>query len=164
MAYCALIDVQALNARRNNNTVYGASTVPTATQVTALIVQIAAEIDTILAAQSIATPVTAPASFVSFLLNLNARGAAALADMAAFPESDGGPGASTHGQTLWKLYQQGLDGLKDGTAIDPAVSDSGQEPTAETYLTENPDNDPYADGFSDGEQPVFSMTRQLRDF
>ena len=87
-----------------------------------------------------------------------------MAETVAFPESDGGPGTSPHGALLWKQYQQGLDSLKNGRGIDPAVAVGGTEPLAETYLTNNPDNDPYTDGFADGEQPVFSMTRQLRDF
>lgn len=164
MAYAAITDVQALNAKR---TTYSANTTPTAAQVTTFITNIAAEIDSVLAAAKTLTPVTAPASFVGFLLNLNALGAAALAETAQFPEVPSGAGdqaSSPHSQRLWKMYQDGLASLKDGSAIDPLSACSSAEALAETYLTANPDNDPHNDGSEDGQQPAFSMQRSLRDF
>jgi hypothetical protein len=161
MAYCAIADVQALNPLRGT---YAAGTRPTDAQVTLLIDQIAGEIDTVLSARGIATPATAPASFLAFLKGLNARGAAALTEMGKFPEADVGPASTPHGQALWRIYQDGLKSLKDGSAIDPATAGSASSVYAETYQTANPDNDPYEDGTGDGQQPAFSMSRDLREF
>lgn len=163
MSYAAVSDVQGLNAKR---TAYSTSTKPTLTQVQGFVDQISAEIDAVLAAKNVATPVTAPASFVTFLLGTNALGAAALAEAAEFPEFDGGPGFTPQAQRYWAMYQSRLDELKLGAAIDPAVTVSDADNLARTYLTDNPDNLGFdgSDGFTDGQQPVFSIGRDGVDY
>jgi hypothetical protein len=112
MSYCTVTDVQAVNPKR----VYDATTTPTLTQLGTFITTIAAEVDTVLQGRGFATPVTAAnttAEFLAFLLALNARGAAAMAEQAMFPESKGMM-AVPAAQVLWKQYQEGLKWLKEG--------------------------------------------------
>lgn len=108
MAYCAIADVQALNPQRPT---YSSSTKPTSTQVEEFIDQIANVIDSKLSARSVGVPVTTPARWVSWLKWGNAHGAAAMAEMAMFPEG-GGPGQTPHGTQLWNMYQKFLTDLE----------------------------------------------------
>lgn len=110
MAYCTITDVRALNPKR----VYDAASKPTETQVNGYITQIAAEIDTVLLGRSLATPVTAPAEFVAHLKQVNAYGAAALAEMGMFPEQ-GGTASTPHGQKLWSMYKDAMSRLSKGS-------------------------------------------------
>lgn len=110
MSYCTLTDVQGLNSKRT----YGASTTPTTTQATEFISKIAGEIDSVLQGRGLVTPVTTPDAFVEFLEQLNAVGAAALAERAMFPESQGLMGGVAAGALHWKQYQDGLKWLKEG--------------------------------------------------
>lgn len=163
MAYAVISDVQGLNAKR---TVYSASTAPTATQVTQFIAQISAEIDAVLAQNAIATPVTSPASYLVFLGLVNAWGAAALAEAAAFPEFDGGPANTPQSMRYWGMYQSALKGINDGTMIDPATAGSGSDTLARTYRMDNTDDLGFdgSDGFTDGQQPAFSMKTSGVDY
>ena len=110
MSYCTLTDVQGFNPKRT----YSATSTPTTTQVTEFISKIAGEIDTVLQGRGLTTPVTVPAAFLEFLEQLNAVGAAALAERAMFPESQGLMGGVAAGALHWKQYQDGLKWLKDG--------------------------------------------------
>ena len=132
MAYCEIADVQALNPTRPT---YSAGTKPTATQVEGYITDIAAEIDTALKARGLNTPVTAPTDFVAHLKQMNALGAAALADSAMFPEAMG-PGASPHGAWLWGLYKGALKSLRESEL--PVGSGGESKPTS--YAVEHPDD------------------------
>jgi hypothetical protein len=105
-----MTDVQGFNPKRT----YGAGTTPTTTQVTEFISKIAGEIDTVLQGRGLTTPVTTPAAFVEFLEQLNAVGAAALAERAMFPESQGLQGPTSAAAVHWKQYQDGLKWLKEG--------------------------------------------------
>lgn len=112
MSYCTTDDIRTINPKR----VYSATSTPTIVQVEGYIDGVAAEIDSILQGRGYTTPVTAgtsSAEFVAFLLALNARGAAALAEQAMFPESRGLMAAPS-GPNLWKQYQDGLKYLKEG--------------------------------------------------
>lgn len=110
MAYCDIGDVQAQNPTRGD---YSATTKPTSTQVEEFIDQISNTIDSTLAGRGLTVPVTTPAYFVDRIKLLNAQGAAALAEMAMFPET-GGPGFSPHGKQLWDIYQAGIKQLREG--------------------------------------------------
>lgn len=119
MAYCDIDDVQSLNSQRG---AYSTSTKPTLVQVTEFIDQIYESINSILLGRGIGTvPVTTPASFVTSLKLGNSQGAAAMAEMAMFPEAIGTPGGSPHGQQLWKMYQEFLKWLREG-ALPTAVN------------------------------------------
>lgn len=136
MAYCAITDVEALNPQRG---AYGASTKPTSTQVTGFMTYVSDEMDSILGARGVTVPVTAPAEFLSHLKQVNAYGAAALAEQAMFPEAVGTPGGSPHGQWLWTVYKRMTDRLEKGALpVDTAATDgprsffereTGDEPT-----------------------------------
>jgi hypothetical protein len=110
MAYCLIADVQGFNPKRT----YGASTTPTTTQVEEYITKIAGEVDSVLQGRGLGTPVTTPTAFVVFLIQLNAVGAAALAERAMFPEATGLMGSTSAAAVHWKQYQDGLKWLKEG--------------------------------------------------
>ena len=136
MAYAALADVQAVNPKRT----YGASTTPTTTQVTAFIDDIAAEIDSVLSARGLATPVTEPASFLAHLTHVNAVGAAARAEFAMFPEAAESPAGSPQGDRLWGQYQEYLRALRRDALPVTQVHDD----VPASFFTENAGNtEPY---------------------
>ena len=108
MSYCILDDVRALVPRE---TLDGSST-PSSTQVGTFIVDVAAEIDSVLKARDLTVPVTEPTDFVTHLKRVNAHGAAAHAMMGMYP-APAGPAGSTHGQALWSMYQQMLKALRN---------------------------------------------------
>jgi len=128
MPYCTITEVQGQNPKRT----YSATSTPTTTQVTEFVTQIANEIDSILLGMGITVPVTTPTELVGFLELLNAYGAAALAEMAMFPESTG-PGASVHGQQLYTMYQAGLKRLEGMSAAGGGVV-TGHVPPASFFL------------------------------
>ena len=110
MSYCTIANVRSLNPKRT----YGSTTTPTETQVNEFIANIAGEIDATLQGRGFTTPVTTPTALVTFLLQLNAVGAAALAERAMFPESQGMEGGTSAGAVHWKQYQDGLKWLREG--------------------------------------------------
>lgn len=151
MSYCAIVDVQALNPKRT----YGAATTPTSTQVTALIAQIAAEIDAILEAQGYTVPVTSPATFVTSLLTVNAYGVAALAEAAMFPETTA-PGETAHWSYLEKKYQAWLKDLRAGI-VPSSLSRSEAASNAASNYTEDTDQENYPDS-------MFAVSSVDKDF
>lgn len=115
MAYCTTTDVQALNPKRP---AYGALTTPTVTQVQSFVDSIGAEIDAIIEGRGYTAPVTAlttSTKFVAWLLALNARGAAALAEQAMFPDRAGMMGAPGSSSVYWAQYKEGIAFLKTCT-------------------------------------------------
>jgi hypothetical protein len=109
VSYCTLTDVIGINPKR----IYTVSSTPTIAQVTSFMAQIAAEIDSILQGRGLTTPVTVTPEFVAWLSALNARGAAAMAEQAMFPETRGMMQTSS-GAVLWSQYQDGLKFLRTG--------------------------------------------------
>jgi len=103
MSYCTITDVQALNSQRD---AYSATTNPSLTEVNGFITQIGNELDSLLLARGLTVPVITPTEFVGALALANAQGAAALAEMAQFPEAQGTMGGSPHGQQLWAMYEK----------------------------------------------------------
>ena len=148
MAYASQSDIEAQNPKRT----YGVATKPTATQVGEYINSIAAEIDNVLSSQGYAIPVTSPANFVTHLKQLNAYGAAALAEYAMFPEA-ANVGETPHGAILWKMYQAGLKALRDGE-IPAGVPKSSASIGPASYAT----------GQSDYPAPVFRMSSDDLEF
>lgn len=146
MAYCTVQDVEAQNSQREP---YSNDTRPTRVQVSDFIDDVAGEMDSILAAQGQAVPVTEPPSFVSMLRRLNALGAASYAEEGMYPESDG----ETMATRLYKRYQDGLARLVDGSAIPPAApSATATRVRATSYGIDNPASDGNAPA------PVFQIT------
>lgn len=118
MSYCSITDVQGLLAQR----VFSASTKPTTTQVNTFISDVSSVIDTALQGRGLATPVTTPADFVTYLKQVNAMGAAALAEQAMYPEA-GGIGSTPNSKRLWDMYQAALKALKED-ALPVSVSET----------------------------------------
>jgi len=135
MAYCDIDDIRALNPQRT----YSTSSVPTTAQVEEHVDNIAGAIDTVLKGRGLTTPVTTPTAFVTWLKQVNAYGAAALAEMGMFPEAVG-MGQSPQGDRLWKLYQQAMSFLQKGDL--PAAIQS-DDPSS--FWTEHPVTEPTED-------------------
>jgi hypothetical protein len=155
MSYCTIAHVQGLNPQRGD---YGASTHPTAAEVKVFILQIAAEIDTILSGRGIAVPVTAPAEFVTALQLGNSQGAAALAEQAMFPDSPANQGGSPHGAQLWAMYEKFKDWLKKGEL--PAGSAvSGGKPRSFFQQHEAADEEP--DTTYDWQRPAIRKNKEF---
>jgi hypothetical protein len=146
MAYCTITDVRGLNPKRT----YSTTTTPTQAQVEQYITDIAAEIDNAIQSQGYTVPVTSPANFVAVLKMLNARGAAAQAEIAMFPES--GPGSTPHGAQLLSLYRDGLKALRSGEIPEEITGQTGAN--VASYYTESADKDSY-----DG--PVFKKSSEF---
>lgn len=149
MAYCAIADVRALNPQRT----YSATSKPSTTQVEGHIDDIAGQIDTVLKGRGLTTPVTTPAAFVTYLEQVNAYGAAALAEMGMFPEA-GGVGATPQGDRLWKLYSQAMKYLQSGDL--PSAIQSG-DPAS--FFTEHPITEPTED--YDWRKPKFGKDKEF---
>lgn len=135
-AYASLANVQALLAKWP----ISATSKPTQTEVESFISSIAAEIDIVLAAAGVNVPVATPATFLVWLTQVNAYGAAALASAAMFPADAGtGPAGTPLSPTLRRFYESGLAALKDGSGIPPDAPRTSSGVMMSTYLTENPD-------------------------
>lgn len=145
---------------------FPSQTAPDTIQLLALIDEHSAEIDMVLGTVGYTTPVTTPASAVTWLKLVCEYGVAAAAIKSAFPETiqsnNGGPAIPAY--AFWeKRYQDALKALRERTITLPGVVMSGSQ-NAQTYLTDNPTNDPFNDGFETGQQPVFSTLESLREF
>jgi hypothetical protein len=137
MAYCTITEVKALNPKRT----YDTSSTPTQLQVESFITRIGSEIDSALSLWGITTPVTSPVAFVDHLKQLNAYGAAALAEMGQFPEM-AIPGTTPHGSKLWQMYKDGLAKLEEGKF---PIGGIGPQPTSFFEKHEGEDEDPHRD-------------------
>lgn len=151
MSYCTSTEVGNLNPKRT----YGASTTPTSTQVTALITQVAVEIDAILESLGYTVPVTEPANLVNFLKYVNAYGAAWLAESGMFPETTE-PGETAHWQILKKTYDKYMDMLLSGK-IPPALEEGVLGHDVASYYTEMSDQDDFP-------EPVFRKRPSDQEF
>ena len=147
MSYAVIADVQGVIPKWT----FSGTTKPSTTQATAIIDAVSEEIDSILAARGIAVPVTAPAHFLAALVMLNVYGGAARILRAAFPDATG-PG-ETPAYAYWeKQYDEGIAGLRNGTAIPRSVSASDLYVDPSTYFTRNPDEE---EDLGDIAEPTF---------
>ena len=128
MSYAAIDDVKRLNPKR----LYDLKTTPTLAQVEQMISGISNEIDCILSGRGLSIPVTAPAEFVARLKLINAQGAAAMAEMAMFPDQ---------GSLLYKQYRDGLESLRS----DPLPTAPSSSSQARSFFTEHPTEEPTED-------------------
>lgn len=152
MSYCTITDIRALNPQRT----YSAVTTPTATQVEAYITQIAGELDATLLGRGLSVPVSTPAEFVAFLLQLNAVGAAARAEQAMFPEAKG-LGTTPAAQVLWKQYQDGLKWLREGKLPTGTTAEALPFSFRDKHVgTEDEPSEDY-----DWQKPKFGMSREF---
>ena len=136
MAYAVLADIQALIAKFT----VGTATTPTTTQAGAIISDVQDEIDTMLAANGVAVPVTAPAHFVSALGLVNQYGAAAAILKSMFLDAVGA--GETPAYAFWEeRYRRGLASIKDGSMIPPDVLFNEASVAPSTYFTRNPDTE-----------------------
>lgn len=147
MAYAAIADVRGLNPKRT----YSATTTPTEAQVIQYIADIAVEIDNVLQSQGYTVPVTAPDNFVSHLKLLNARGAAAQAEMAMFPDAVNG--ATPQGAQLLSLYHDGLKALRSGEIAASLAPGESSSPVG-SYYTSGADQETYPG-------PAFTSTKEF---
>lgn len=144
MAYATLDGVREQNPRA----VYSDTSKPTVAQVEQLLEDVAAEIDTRLAAAGYIVPITVPAALLATVTRLNAMGAAAMAQMGMFPETVGAGATSDLGSRLWKMYQDGLEAL---VKAGPPTEGSWAGATggrARSYVTDNPTDTTTAPAFT----------------
>ncbi len=99
------------------------ATTPSLTECTALIEQIAQEIDGRLRKRGITTPVVDPEG-VTLLLPINAVGAAAAILRSAFPQEQGIGGDRGAAAGLERSYQDSLQEIDDGLIDKDSVKDS----------------------------------------
>ncbi len=166
MGYTDEAGAQKMVARLYNAAGFTTTTIPTELQLLAFIEETSAEIDMALGSVGYVTPVTTPASAVTWLKAVCNYGVAAEALKAAFPESvqssNGGPVIPAY--AYWeKRYQDALALIREGSMSLPDAPTTGAQ-DAQTYLTDNPDNNPFEDGTSEGQQPIFSLYESLRPF
>jgi hypothetical protein len=112
MAYATLSDVQTYLGPF----VPGPSTSPSASQVSELLANCSNEIDAALKSRGLTVPIVAPPEFVTFLVQLNAMGAAGFVLYQVFPVT-GSPGSSPMGDYLTKTYQARLADFRKGIGI-----------------------------------------------
>lgn len=147
MAYADVEHVAIYNQQRT----YSASSKPSVSQVKVICAWVASVIDAALANIGYVVPVTAPIS-LSILQDLNAMGAAASAEMAAFMGAN--PNESQHASMLHKRFEQRLADIVSGKLKLP---DAPQDFSGTSPMTG------FAHCTSEGKKPVFSY-EALRDF
>jgi hypothetical protein len=144
---------------------FGVSTTPTSTQVDTFRTQIAAELDMHLGSVGYVVPVV-DATFAVWLSLAESEGVAAMVLKAFAPESvvseNGGPVIPAY--AFWELrYRASLKAIDDRKISSETAATTGTN-LARTYLTDNPTNNPFEDGSTEGQQPLASMGSALREF
>ena len=132
------------------------SSSPTTTELDAIMEDVAGELNTCMAAQGLAVPVTTPDYFLDWLEGLASAGAAARALKSMFPGATGP--AETPAYSFWhRIYDNGLKMIKSGDAIPPdAVSTGVIAPS--TYGTKHPVTN--AD-VGENAEPMFKVEQKL---
>ena len=138
MAYASVSDV---TARLGRFDAPGASTQPSETEVETMLHEVSGAVDAILASRGVATPVTAPTSFVDWLGGVVAAGVTAQALAIRFPNDLGSEGAGWAVAYWTDKYDKAVAGLKDGSMVPPELTDSSSRMVTSTYLTDNPDTE-----------------------
>jgi hypothetical protein len=150
MAYSEPADVQDLVGFELSST-----SKPTEAQATALVDQVAAEVDSVLAGAGYMVPVTAPDYFLSALKLLNSAGAAAAILKVMFPDATGA--AESPAYAFWdKWYRDGLARLRDGSGVPPDVTTNSAAVGPSTYFTRNPDAE---EELGDIAEPFFTRSK-----
>jgi hypothetical protein len=116
-------------------------------------------IDGVLSGRGLAVPVAAPPSFVDSLRELNAIGAAARVVAALYPQA-AGPASTTFHEWLQRLFDAGLDRLRDGEGIPDSAVVTGALPRS--FWTSHPDSNSadFAGTPGNENDPVFTRDRQ----
>lgn len=127
MAYCTIDDLKIYVPKLE----FSASTKPTSTQVESIITNTSYEIDSALQTAGYSLPVT-DADTLAFLKNLNALGAAAIAEGATLPEKVG----DTHDSKLLRLYEKRLDNIKNKKLLPVDISTNADAKSA-THSTDD---------------------------
>lgn len=122
---------------------FTATSVPSNADAQQFLDSVAGEIDAALSGRGIPVPVTlatAPQSFLDFLEETNAIGAAAQIVAALFPQA-AGPASSTYQDFLDRQYEQRLVSLRRGEGVPDVVSPSGGGSMARSFWTTHPYDD-----------------------
>lgn len=164
MTYATNTQVQGL-VGRSFASGFSASTVPTDTQVDTFRSMIYGEVNMHLSAVGYVTPISTPTDFTAWLSLVEGEGVAAMVLKAFAPESvvsdSGGPVIPAY--AFWESrYKAALKAIDDRTVDSESAAMTGG--LARAYLTDYPDNDPWQDGATDGQQPIASMSSNLREF
>jgi hypothetical protein len=100
---------------------------------------IAGIIDGVLSKQGLVTPATVPPSFIDNLRELNAVGAAARTVAALYPQA-AGPASTTFHEWLQRLFDMGLDRLRNGEGIPDGVVMTSSGGMPRSFWTSHPDS------------------------
>lgn len=139
--YCTIQDVEALNARWfgiigssvSGKSGYSSETDPTDDQVNQFIVDIAAELDGVIASHGFSVPVT-DAKVVAILKGYNETGAAYKASGAMFTDDDG----AKRRNELYSEYHSALSELlQNGNFIIRLLAEDEADPGPESNYTQN---------------------------
>lgn len=117
MAY----STQAAAESRVRGPALTSSSIPTATEAAAFGLGVAGEIDTALASHGVTVPVTTPAAFLAWLVELETVGWAARIAAVMYADS-AGENSDESAAKLDRWYQAGLARLWDGSAIPPSLA------------------------------------------
>lgn len=164
MTYATNAMVQGLVGRAFTGG-FSTTTTPTTAQVDTFRTMISGEIDMHLGAVGYVTPVTTPTAFTDWLSLVESEGTAAMVLKAFAPESivsdNGGPVVPAY--SFWESrYKAALKAIDERKVTSETAAMTGG--LARTYLTDYPDNNPFDDGSTDGQQPIASMGSSLREF
>lgn len=137
MAYSAIATAQA---RVRGAMLLSTTSTPTLAQATAFGAGITGEIDTALASHGITTPVTTPAAFLAWLVEVETVGWAARIASAMFAD-DAGENSDEQVSRLDRWYQNAMKRIWDGSAIPPTLG-LGAASLPASYTTRYPDEQP----------------------
>lgn len=163
MSYTDEAGVQKLIKRLYPNGM-GNSATPSGVDVEALIEETSAEIDMALSSVGYTIPVSSPVAATTWLKLICEYGTAALVCRSAFPESQTVPNGSPNVPVYAfyeKRYQDAITKILNRDIVLVGV-EMGSASLASTYLTDNPDNDPWNDGSTSGQQPIFMVGKRLQ--
>ncbi len=143
---------------------FSAATAPTADYIANLINEVSSDIDMALGSVGYSIPATTPSEFVLWCGQLCADGVAAIALKSLAPgqiySPNGGPVTPAYAY-YQKLYDDRIKGILNRDLVWPGAP-MGNASLPSTYLTDNPSNNPFDDGFTWGQQPEFSIRPILR--
>lgn len=135
MAY----STQAAAESRVRGPALTATSTPTATEAAAFGLGITGEINTALASHGVTVPVTTPAAFLAWLVELETVGWASRIASVMYADVSG-ENSDEAAAKLERWYQAGLARLWDGSAIPPSLGVSSAS-LPSSYSTRYPDTD-----------------------
>jgi hypothetical protein len=134
VTYAEVSDVQGIISAFD----IGRATSPDRLAADSVVIDIDAELNSVLDAAGLSIPVTTPSYFVDWLKALNKYGAAAAILKSMFPDAVGV--GETPAYAFWEArYRNALKLFAKGQGIPDSAAKGGSDLSPSTYLTRNPD-------------------------